>query len=376
MRKVSKKDVCEEREFFYKEPYAKRIECILTKFDHEGFVEGKMLFARGQTICKLAFWTIYGFMKLYNYEGAFKMGQRVGFHGNHGTLKPKDETLKACMKTFFQQAAEPLPHKKKKKNRETPTNMGLFIINLHRWMRDNILLYQVKETYCGKWVPEHGRTLWKRQDPESSTNFNVQLPLDQTPMSNEMIAPYAKEMEVSSFIRNYIKHKEELHTGTDPNTNVFAEDEYLIQYWKNVADVIQAGWRFDEESEFQDAFWLITDYGTSHQVPSQTSTDPSNSMGNTCREAEEELQTRDEIFVGEAAARSLATFVPIIDVTDGLMLLLRPSDNFECQDCLLVAKATGPVSRDQSEPNFNKIPIQWWRPKHGTRKASILDRYT
>ncbi|KAL3695075.1 hypothetical protein R1sor_008726 [Riccia sorocarpa] len=26
MRKVSKKDVCEEREFFYKEPYAKRIE--------------------------------------------------------------------------------------------------------------------------------------------------------------------------------------------------------------------------------------------------------------------------------------------------------------------------------------------------------------
>ncbi|KAL3686031.1 hypothetical protein R1sor_004053 [Riccia sorocarpa] len=82
MRKVSKKDVCEEREFFYKEPYAKRIE--------------------------------YTF---YNYEGAYKMGQRVGFHGNHGTLKPKDTTLfaKACMKTFFQQAAEPLPHKESRK---------------------------------------------------------------------------------------------------------------------------------------------------------------------------------------------------------------------------------------------------------------------
>ncbi|KAL3698128.1 hypothetical protein R1sor_012204 [Riccia sorocarpa] len=115
MRKVSKKDVCEEREFFYKESYAKRIEYILTKFNHEGFAEGKMLFVHGQTICKPAFWTIYGFVKqtFYNYEGAYKMGQRVGFHGNHGTLKPEDTTLfaKACMKTFFQQAAEPLPHK-------------------------------------------------------------------------------------------------------------------------------------------------------------------------------------------------------------------------------------------------------------------------
>ncbi|KAL3687924.1 hypothetical protein R1sor_014233 [Riccia sorocarpa] len=79
------------------------------------FAEGKMLFVYGHTICKPAFWTIYGFVKqtFYNYEGAYKMGQRVGFHGNHGTLKPKDTTLfaKACMKTFFQQAAEPLPHK-------------------------------------------------------------------------------------------------------------------------------------------------------------------------------------------------------------------------------------------------------------------------
>ncbi|KAL3698901.1 hypothetical protein R1sor_012977 [Riccia sorocarpa] len=207
------------------------------------------------------------------------------------------------------------------------------------WIRDNIPVYQVKEIYGGKWVPEHGRTLWKRQDPESPTNFNVQLPPDQNPKLNEMIAPYAKKVE----------------------------------YWKNVADVVQAGWRSNDESELQEAFWPITDYGTGHQVPSQTSTDPS-SMGNTRREVEEELQARDEIFVGEAAARSLATFVPIIDIVAGLMLLLRPSDDFKCQDCLWVAKATGPVCRDESEPNFNKIPIQWWRPKHGSRKASIIDR--
>ncbi|KAL3701986.1 hypothetical protein R1sor_020008 [Riccia sorocarpa] len=65
----------------------------------------------------------------------------------------------------------------------------------------------LEDIYGGKWVPEHGRTLWKRQDPESPTNFNVQLPPDQNPKLNEMIAPYAKKVEVSSFIRNYIKHK-------------------------------------------------------------------------------------------------------------------------------------------------------------------------
>ncbi|KAL3699729.1 hypothetical protein R1sor_017751 [Riccia sorocarpa] len=647
MQKVSKKDVCEEREFFYREPYAKRIEYILTKFDHDGFAEGKMLFVRGQTICKPAFWTIYGFVKqtFYNYEGAHKMGQRVGFHGNHGTLKPKDTTLfaKACMKTFFQQAAEPLPHKESR----NPNTDGIvyripkiytrddvyeeirskmLAVNLARiskiafndiWRKDfpnyeihtssafakcddcllfmNMLLRERRSAERAKWehrqemhlkhqmsgrneyyshremstrtpslylsfihdamdhaktyVPrlsdklkslmrhvtplplkvvgiinhdhepnvvahvtvtgiwksdpnytvssiakqlrdyetyfigdctgdlafnttlvhplfaalldgdvfkttvlekkglsreeyfdlqqqqdigegrrlrmlptnlyiqldnsakdnknwavmafcselvakgccktitmsflvvghthedvdaffsevnaaqagkniessstlfgssaqhtifqgissidprEHGRTLWKRQDPESPTNFNVQLPPDQNPKLNEMIAPYAKKVEVSGFIRNYIKHKEELQAGTDPRTDIFAEDQCLIQYWKNVADVVQAGWRSSEESELQDGFWPITDYGTGHQIPSQTSTNP-NSMGNTRREVEEELQARDEIFVGEAAARSLATFVPIIDITAGLMLLLRPSDDFECQDCL------------------------------------------
>ncbi|KAL3691497.1 hypothetical protein R1sor_005148 [Riccia sorocarpa] len=97
-----------------------------------------------------------------------------------------------------------------------------------------------------------------------------------------------------------------------------------------VTDVIQARWRSNEEAELQDGFWSIIDYGTCHQVRSQTSTDPNNSMGNKRRDVEEELQARDEIFVGEAAARSLATFVPIIDITVDLMLLLQSSDDFEC----------------------------------------------
>ncbi|KAL3696163.1 hypothetical protein R1sor_010239 [Riccia sorocarpa] len=114
MRKVDKKDIIEEQSFFYNEPYTTRVEYILSKFDHPGFEEGYMLF-RTLEVCKKTFYTLYGFVKqtFYNYEKSYTMGQRVGFHGNSGTFKPKDTTIfaRACMKSFFQQTAEPLPHK-------------------------------------------------------------------------------------------------------------------------------------------------------------------------------------------------------------------------------------------------------------------------
>ncbi|KAL3699062.1 hypothetical protein R1sor_017084 [Riccia sorocarpa] len=53
-------------------------------------------------------------------------------------------------------------------------------------------------------------------------------------------------------------------------------------------------------------------------------------------EAQEELRVRNEIFVGAASTRKFVNFVPMIDIANGLMLLIRPSDDFECQDCLWV----------------------------------------
>ncbi|KAL3702178.1 hypothetical protein R1sor_020200 [Riccia sorocarpa] len=55
MMKVSQKDVLDERTFFYNDPFAKRVEYILSKFDHPGFSEGRMMFVPGQTVCKPAF---------------------------------------------------------------------------------------------------------------------------------------------------------------------------------------------------------------------------------------------------------------------------------------------------------------------------------
>ncbi|KAL3685219.1 hypothetical protein R1sor_003241 [Riccia sorocarpa] len=197
------------------------------------------------------------------------------------------------------------------------------------YMRDNIPVYQVQETYGGKWVPQYRRTLWKRYrcELESETNFEVLLPPRQDPLAKEVICPHAKKSEILGYIRNYIQYKEEKQKKTDETTSHFQEDKALLQYWKNVESIFQTGWPSIEDQPLEDGFWPSTDHGTGY-VPGGPSTAlalvPS-------AEVEEEMLARDEIFVGAASARKLANFVPMIDIANGLMLLIRPSDDFECQ---------------------------------------------
>ncbi|KAL3676411.1 hypothetical protein R1sor_026359 [Riccia sorocarpa] len=160
----------------------------------------------------------------------------------------------------------------------------------------------------------------------------------------------------------------------DPTSSHYWEDNALIQYWTNVSDVFQAGWPSEENQPLQESFWPSTNHGTGYSLGGPSIENLALVLHHG--EAEEELRARDEIFVGAASTRKLANFVPMIDIANGLMLLIRPSDDFECQDCLWVGKATGAVCQVGADTNFNKVPIQWWRPKHASSKASISDRYS
>ncbi|KAL3675438.1 hypothetical protein R1sor_025386 [Riccia sorocarpa] len=476
MRKVDKEDIIDEQSFFYNEPYTRRVEYILSKFDHPGFEQGYMLF-RTLEVCKKTFYTLYGFVKqtFYNYKKAYTMGQRVGFHDNSGTFKPKDTTIfaRACMKSFFQQTAEPLPHKESRNEntdgiiyrlpkalsrddvyreilgkmetvgmtaisrvafdnlwkklfpnygmhnssafakcllcvkfttmlqresrsaerakleldrekhlkhqmsgrtvyysskeeffqmegadnselqastRMLPPNLYIQLDNsakdnknwammafcselvgrgcckmitmsflvvghthedvdaffskvnaaqagkdieslphfpavvyhaqsskayprviqevadykehvkdymekitgqsapvaIRFYMRDNIPVYQVQEKYGGEWVPPYRRTVWKRCEPESETNFQVVLPPRQDPVAKGLMCPHVKKVEILGYIRNYITYKKEMQLKADPTSSHYWEDNALIQYWTNVFDVFQAGWPSEE----------------------------------------------------------------------------------------------------------------------------------
>ncbi|KAL3687021.1 hypothetical protein R1sor_013330 [Riccia sorocarpa] len=115
------------------------------------------------------------------------------------------------------------------------------------YMRDNIPVYQVQEKYGGEWVPPYGRTVWKRCEPESETNFQVVLPPRQDPVAKGLMCPHAKKVEILGYIRNYITYKKEMQLKTDPTSSHYWEDNALIQYWTNVSDVFQAGWPSEEK---------------------------------------------------------------------------------------------------------------------------------
>ncbi|KAL3679370.1 hypothetical protein R1sor_022326 [Riccia sorocarpa] len=212
------------------------------------------------------------------------------------------------------------------------------------------------------------------QSAPSETNFQVVLPPRQDPVAKGLMCPHAKKVEILGYIRNYITYKKEMQLKADPTSSHYWKDNALIQYWTNVSDVFQAGWPSEENQPLQESFWPSTNHGTGYSLGDPSTENLALVLHHG--EAEEELRARDEIFVGAASARKLANFVPMIDIANGLMLLIRPSDDFECQDCLWVGKATGAVCQVGADTNFNKVPIQWWRPKHASSKASISDRYT
>ncbi|KAL3700685.1 hypothetical protein R1sor_018707 [Riccia sorocarpa] len=223
-------------------------------------------------------------------------------------------------------------------------------------------------------VKDYMEKITGQSAPQSETNFQVVLPPLQDPVAKGLMCPHAKKVEILGYIRNYITYKKEMQLKSDPASSHYWEDNAMIQYWTNVSDVFQAGWPSEENQPLQESFWPSTNHGTGYSLGGPSTENLALVLHHG--EAEEELRARDEIFVGAASARKLANFVPMIDIVNGLMLLIRPSDDFECQDCLWVGKATGAVCQVRADTNFNKVPIQWWRPKHTSSKASISDRYS
>ncbi|KAL3691706.1 hypothetical protein R1sor_005357 [Riccia sorocarpa] len=184
-------------------------------------------------------------------------------------------------------------------------------------MRDNLPVYQVQDNYGDRWVPPHGRSMWKRSNPDSDTNFKVVLPPRQNPPVVPIQRLHSKQGEVLGFIKNYIKYKEEMLETTDPSSSHHMDDTCLVDYWKKVSEILGKDLTVAGGNTLVEGFWPITDYGSGHRAT--TGSTPSN---------------------------------------DALALVLHAEMEAEIE-----------------ERNINKIPIQWWRPKHASSKASDEDRY-
>ncbi|KAL3695445.1 hypothetical protein R1sor_009521 [Riccia sorocarpa] len=97
-------------------PHDDREEYIHTRLHmrHEDVIDQGNHIIDQTLICKMAFWTIYGFSKSKYYAMMAKASQGIvrGYHGNKGRLKPRGSTVQAhaILGQLLMELVEPMPH--------------------------------------------------------------------------------------------------------------------------------------------------------------------------------------------------------------------------------------------------------------------------
>ncbi|KAL3695243.1 hypothetical protein R1sor_009319 [Riccia sorocarpa] len=139
------------------------------------------------------------------------------------------------------------------------------------------------------------------------------------------------------------------------------------------------GWSSNAGLPLKEGFWPRTNHGIGYKRPGNqiiiTSTPEDDILA---QEVEEELAERNQLFVGNLAEMERERFVPIVDIESGVMLLIRPSDDFVVKDCFWVAKAVSGViqQRKPSDPIcMYEVKVEWYRPKHRLSNATDAQRY-
>ncbi|KAL3684328.1 hypothetical protein R1sor_002350 [Riccia sorocarpa] len=247
--------------------------------------------------------------------------------------------------------------------------------------KDNKPMYQFQEVYGGPWLPTCRDSLWKRLDRKSKTDFSVVLPPYQEPLSSGMALNHAATEDIVTYLKAYIKHIKSIRDKTNPSSECYETDSSIIAYWENIKSLFKKpkGWATNAELPLKEGFWSRTNHGTGYKRPGNqiilTSTLEDDILA---QEAEEELAERNQLFVGNLAEMERERFVPIVDIVQGVMLLIRPSNDFVVKDCFWVAKAISSVIRKRkpSDPvSMYEVKVEWYRPKHRLSNATDAQRY-
>ncbi|KAL3682451.1 hypothetical protein R1sor_000473 [Riccia sorocarpa] len=246
---------------------------------------------------------------------------------------------------------------------------------------DNKPMYQFQEVYGGPWLPTCEDSFWRRLDRKSKTDFSVVPPLDQEPFSSGMASNHAATEDIVTYLKAYIKHIKSIRDKTNPSSECYETDTSIIAYWENIKSLFEKpkGWPTNAGLPLKEGFWPRTNYGTRYKRPGNqiiiTSTPEDDILA---QEAEEELAERNQLFVGNLAEMERERFVPIVDIESGVMLLIRPSDDFVVKDCFWVAKAVSGVIRQRKPSDLismYEVKVEWYRPKHRLSNATDAQRY-
>ncbi|KAL3682385.1 hypothetical protein R1sor_000407 [Riccia sorocarpa] len=185
--------------------------------------------------------------------------------------------------------------------------------------------------------------------------------------------------EILSYLTAYIAHIGAIQSRTSTSNEFYALDQAIIDYWKNIKSVFEgATWETYKSRPLKHGFWRCTNHGTGYQRHGEENHQQDGQrleMDHLMKEAEEELLERNQLFVGHPSERERERFAPLLDIQVGVMLLIRPSDQFPVKNSIWVAKAITSVIREAGSNRLNQVQVEWYRFKHRLSNASEEQRY-
>jgi hypothetical protein len=240
-------------------------------------------------------------------------------------------------------------------------------------MRENVPIYQVRESLSHPWTPTEGRTIWKNP---------TTMGFDGVPKPKPITSDFKRHQEVSKFIREYIKLISS--SVIDENAPAWGEIQEIVAYWTNVLEHLPEK-QLDQAPHHEETlhdFWPQTNHGTGFKRYGEhvEVTDAVILRQRNPLEEEliEERRAQDEIFVGERREKERNRFSPLEDIKEGRFIVIRPSDEWERENkiqTIWVGRAKGPVESDHLSYHFGEFPLEWWRPKHKSSNATPTQRY-
>ncbi|KAL3697264.1 hypothetical protein R1sor_011340 [Riccia sorocarpa] len=120
-------DIKEVRTEIYGVHFEKKLDLLYQKLNAStGRSDGMILFSKGRFVCQKAFWQLHGISKscFYNHRTNSNNGAKQGFHGNKGSIKPRELTMESrvFMKILLKEMGEPMPHVVFDNNRRNGTD--------------------------------------------------------------------------------------------------------------------------------------------------------------------------------------------------------------------------------------------------------------
>ncbi|CAM6096633.1 unnamed protein product [Calypogeia fissa] len=247
-------------------------------------------------------------------------------------------------------------------------------------MKNNVPVYQYKESINGKWFPPNGHTVFNLNESKIEIIFPTG-----DPFSKPLVTSHKRVEDIILYIKHYTYFLRQCWTTEIGRSVVGAQRRLiLIQYWENVMEALRGDLvnPNNEALPLLEGFWPKTDHGTGFKagggsVDVEEDVQMEDPIGNLQRELREDDAEAQTMFVGAAFDMVGEPFVPLRDIHSRSFVVVRSTEEFEeeVKGRFWLGRASSVVNTTKNTPLSGQFQMDWWRPKHRKRNPTNVERY-